>query len=222
MACCIILVSCAGQVPPQGGPVDTEPPFITTTFPADYSTGFTGDRIVLEFNEYVDRSSVQQSVFISPDVGSLEFDWSGREVEILFFEPLRDNSTYVVNVGTDVVDIRNRNRMAEAATLAFSTGTTIDPGMIEGFIVPRKRGDERSGVMIFAYQVDGLESDTLDPTRVKPDYVTQTGTEGRFVLRHLRLGRYRIVAVRDEFRNLLYDRETDDFGVPAFEPALTR
>ena len=217
----LLLSSCAGQRPPEGGPVDTVPPVIISTFPRQYATQYRGNRILLEFDKYVDHRSVEGSIFISPTVGPLEFDWSGREVEIRFSENLRPGRTYVVNVGTDVVDLHNRNRMAEAFTLAFSTGDSLDRGAIRGKVFPIKPTDSPSGVMIFAYNLKGLNPDTLNPCRTKPDYVTQTGEGGEFFLRFLALGPYRLLAVRDEYRNLVYDPETDEYGVPSKAVDLT-
>ena len=215
VALSLSLLSCAGQQAPQGGPIDTDPPHIVSTFPANYTTRFFGERIILEFNEYVDQRSVEESIFISPSVGTPGFDWSGREVEIRFSEQLRRHTTYVVNIGTDVIDVRNRNKMARAFTLAFSTGDEIDQGAIEGRVYPIQSQDSPEGIMILAYNLTGVDPDTLDPTKAKPDYVTQTGKGGDFFFRHIALGEYRLLAIRDEYRNLLYDPEADDFGIPA-------
>lgn len=205
----LLLLSCAGQVPPPGGPADTTPPTIVATFPDTNAVRVETNRIVLEFSEYVDRRSVEQSVFISPPPGPVEYEWSGTEVTILLAEPLREERTYVVSIGTDVTDRRERNRMAGGFTLAFSTGDSIDRGFISG----RVYDDKPEGVMVFAYQLDGRDPDTLHPARTRPDYVTQTGAGGRFTLANTALGTYRVIAVRDEFRDLLYALGTDQFGV---------
>ncbi|MBM4159882.1 MAG: hypothetical protein FJ217_02160 [Ignavibacteria bacterium] len=217
----LLALSCAGQRAPEGGPVDTDPPVIVSTYPQNYSTRYTGQSIVLEFDEYVDHRSVEGAIFISPSVGTLEFDWSGREVEIRFSESLRQNTTYVVNIGTDVADLRNRNKMAQSFALAFSTGDQIDRGVIEGKIYTIRSSDSPSGVMIFAYGLTGVNPDTLNPQHARPDYATQSGKGGEFSLRHLALGDYRLIAIRDEYKNLLYDPETDEFGVPPFGITLT-
>lgn len=217
----LLLLSCAGQVPPGGGPSDTDPPRIISTSPAPYTTSYRGNVIVFEFDEYVDRSSFVESIFISPSVGELTFDWSGTEVEIQFGSLLRENTTYVVTIGTDVRDTRNRNRMAQSFSLAFSTGTRIDPGAIEGRVYPLRSSDSPEGVIIFAYTLEGRDADTLNPARSRPDYVTQTGNGGKFFLYHLVLGTYRLYAIRDEYKNLLYDPETDEYAVPAYDVRLT-
>lgn len=217
----VSFLSCAGQFPLSGGPVDLAPPKIIATYPENNATHFQDQRILLKFDEHVERSSVEGSIFISPYVGALEFDWSGKEVEIRFADRLRDNTTYVVNVGTDVVDLRNRNRMASAYALAFSTGPIIDKGVLEGRVFSEKSGSDLSGIMVFAYRLDTLNPDTLDPKKTRPDYITQTSKLGEFSLRHVSLGRYRVMGVRDEYKNLLYVPEVDEYGMQSSEIILT-
>ncbi|MFQ5800077.1 MAG: Ig-like domain-containing protein, partial [Bacteroidota bacterium] len=212
-----VFFGCGGQLPPPGGPPDTTPPEIVRTFPPNNATNIATKYLELEFSELVDRRSVQESIFISPPIGTLEFDWSGRRVKVGFDEDLKNHTTYVVNIGTDVVDTRARIRMAAAHTLAFSTGDVIDPGVIEG----RVYDDEPEGLMIFGYRLDPIQPDTLNPSVTKPDYVTQTGKGGLFALNFIALGSYRLYAARDEHRNLLYDPEVDAYGVLQSDVTLT-
>jgi len=205
----MLLPACAGQILPGGGPPDTEPPLIIRTFPDSNAVRVQTSSVELEFSEYVDRRSVEESIFFSPYVGKLEFDWSGTDVSMRFSDSLRRNTTYVVNVGTDVRDIRAQNRMARGFTLAFSTGDSIDRGEIRG----RVFDEHPEGVMIFAYQLENIDPDTLNPVSVRPDYIMQTGTGGEFALSNIAFGPYRVMAVRDEYRNLTYDREIDEYGL---------
>jgi hypothetical protein len=212
----IILLGCANQQLPEGGPVDMTTPVIISIYPDSNKLNFNDNKLRLEFDRYVEERTLEESIFISPYVGRLEFDWSGTEVEITFSEKLRRNTTYVVNIGTDVRDhFRGQTHMAKAYTLAFSTGPDIDRGGIEGLVFPMKKGDASAGIMIFAYQLDGLNPDTLKPMTAKPDFITQTGKNGDFFLHHIPFGSYRIFAIRDEYRNLVYDREVDEYGVPS-------
>ncbi|HLF13604.1 MAG TPA: Ig-like domain-containing protein, partial [Bacteroidota bacterium] len=116
---------CASQVAPTGGPQDTVPPEIVSTSPSPGALNFRETNIVLEFSEYVDRRSFQESAFLSPSPGALRYEWGGSEVEISFAETLRPNTTYILTVGTDLKDTRN-NRLAETFNLPFSSGGTID------------------------------------------------------------------------------------------------
>ncbi|MBP1655603.1 MAG: hypothetical protein H6Q31_204 [Bacteroidetes bacterium] len=213
----IALAGCAGQVQPSGGPPDTIPPAIIRTIPDTNAVRVSTSFLELEFSEYVDRRSVEEAVFISPHLGTLEFDWGGTEVRITFQDTLRRNTTYVVTIGTDVVDIRAQNRMARSYTLAFSTGDSLDQGSMEGHVV-----DERpDGVMVFAYNLDGVDPDTLNPSHTRPDYIVQTGADGKFQLRNTVISTYRVIAVRDEYKNLVYDREVDQYGVSQNDITLT-
>lgn len=203
------MIHCAGQSPPPGGPVDSIPPTIVRTIPDSGAVRVKKNVILLEFSEYVDRRSVEDAIFISPPVGNVEYDWSGKELEIQLTDTLRANTTYVVTVGTDVIDLRAKNRMASGHTLAFTTGDSLDRGRISG----RVYDQQPEGVTLFAYRLDPIDPDTLDPAVVRPDYIMQTGNDGRFVFSSLAWGTYRLFAIRDEYRNLLYDRQLDQFGV---------
>ncbi len=212
-----LLVRCAGQVYPTGGPPDLTPPTIIRTVPDTNAVHVATHTITLEFSKYVVERTLEESIFISPYVGELEFDWNGPEVTIKFAEALKKNTTYVVNIGTDVRDMREQNRMAAGFTLAFSTGDSIDKGYIGG----RVFDDKPEGVMIFAYKLADIKPDTLDPGKVKPDYIMQTGKGGQFALSNIALGPYRLFAIRDEYKNLLYDKQIDQFGVTNHDIALS-
>lgn len=211
-------LNCAGQAPPSGGSPDTTPPSIVSTLPEQNTTDFHGNRLVFEFSEYVDRRSVEEAFFVSPSLGALEFEWSGREVDVKFDQPLREQFTYVVTMGTDVKDVRAGNRMAESFTLAFSTGAHLDSAGVEGRVFTEKP----EGVTILAYNLTHWNPDTLNPALCKPDYATQTGKEGAFRLEHMAWGTYRLFAVRDEYKNLLYDPQVDEYGVLNKDVELSR
>ena len=132
--------------------MDTIPPAIIRTVPDTNATHVSTSAIELEFSEYVDRRSVEESIFISPYLGKLEFDWGTTDVTVRFPDTLRRNTTYVVSIGTDVIDIRARNRMAQGFTLAFTTGDSLDQGSIRG----RVFDEHPDGVMMFAYNLAGI------------------------------------------------------------------
>lgn len=208
---------CAHQGAPAGGPVDKTPPQVVHTYPVNQTLHYGDNKFAFEFSKYVDRRSVEEAIFCSPNLGELKFDWGSTDVEVKFTRPLKENTTYIVTLGTDVVDMRNHNRMADAFSLAFSTGDHIDSGAVAGQVF----GQRPEGIMIFAYQLDGRVQDTLSPSRSLPDYLTQTGKDGSFMLRYLKLGRYRLIAIRDVYKNLLYDAQTDEYGVTSSDILLS-
>lgn len=199
---------CANQLPPGGGEADLIPPKIVSTYPENRTTGFGDNYFEIEFSEYVDKRTFKDAIFISPPVdGNLEVSWTNRYARVFFPSELRPDMTYSISIGTDVVDYNNRNRMDSAFTFAFSTGEKIDNGKIEGFVSDEKP----SGIMLFAYRIEG---DTIDPSIHKPDYISQAGTNGYFKLDYLAYGKYRIFAVKDEFRDRVFQPEQDLIGMP--------
>lgn len=207
----LLLVGCASQRPPEGGPKDTEPPVILESTPVNESTRFDGQEVTLEFSEYVQRQTFLEAVHISPlPAVEPEYEWSGSEVTILFQDTLRANRTYVITVGTKVKDVNAGNAMAETFHLAFSTGDSLDRGTFNGTIID----DEPSGVSVFAYLLEPGRADTLNPTKDRPDYLVQSADDGSFHFYNVTPGSYRVFAVRDKFNNVLYDVEADAIGVP--------
>ena len=211
----LILIKCANQLPPPGGEPDRIPPIIVEVYPPDGTTRFGDDYIELEFSEFVDKRSVTDAIFISPFIeGFLEYSWSGTTLEVKFPEKLKDDVTYTITIGTDVVDLNNKNRMAQAFTFTFSTGDKIDRKIISGKVY----GKEKEGVFIYAYNIDeGVDS----LLKRKPDYVSQTGTAGNFSLQGLGAGNYRVFAVSDQFKDYLYQQDQDQIGIPHQDVLLT-
>ncbi|HLX11793.1 MAG TPA: Ig-like domain-containing protein [Bacteroidota bacterium] len=211
LSCALFALSmffCAGAGTPTGGPIDTIPPVIIQTVPLPKTLNFHGDKITLSFSKYVDRYSVEKSIFFSPDPGRIKYDWSGTSVDLVFRKPLRDSTTYIMTLGTDVKDLRNGNKLAHTFYLPFSTGSEIDSASMSGRVFDANP----EGVMLFVYRLDGISPDTLDPRHTKPDNLGQTGKDGTFILPYLSKGKYRVFAVRNELRNYLYGQGMDEYG----------
>jgi hypothetical protein len=210
----IFLTDCANQLPPGGGDIDRIPPEITGVYPPDGTLNFSGDYFELSFSEYVEKRSVREAIFISPALeGNIELNWSGRNVRVRFPESLRENTTYNITIGTDVVDLNNRNRMAEAVNFSFSTGSQLDRRVITGRIYTERP----QGIFLFAYL---NPTDTLNPSKQRPTYISQSGLEGSYRIPGLAAGEYRVFAVQDEFRDLLFNADQDRIGIPYREVTL--
>lgn len=202
------MIKCASQLPPPGGEVDRIPPKIINVNPPDGTTDYNENYFEIEFSKYVDKRSVSDAIFISPFIeGSLELSWSGTTLEVVFPEKLKKDVTYTITIGTDVVDLNNKNRMAESFTFSFSTGNQIDKKIISGKVY----GKVKEGIFIYAYKLVGTPDSLL---KNKPDYVSQTGVGGNFSLRGLGEGNYRIFAVNDQYRDYLYQQDKDEIGIP--------
>ena len=204
----LLLSDCANQLPPGGGDIDRVPPVITEISPPDGTTNYKEDYFELTFSKYVDKRSLKDAIFISPTIkGNIELDWSGHSVKVIFPEKLKDSTTYVITIGTDLVDYNNKNRMAESVTFSFSTGNKVDKKIISGKVYDEKP----SGILIFAYK-KGKEDP--DPMKIKPDYISQAGNDGRYKIIGLAAGDYRVFAVYDQYRDFLFQPEQDKIGMP--------
>jgi hypothetical protein len=203
-----IILGCASQLPPGGGDVDRTPPEIVEVYPPNGTINYDDNYFEIEFSEYINKRTFNDALFISPIVeGRLQFEWTGTSINVEFVEGLKEDITYTITIGTDVVDLNNKNRMARSYSFSFATDSTIDRREIIGRVAQQ----ETEGVLIFAYKIDdGV--DTL--LKRKPDYVSQTSADGRFHLNGLGESEYRLFAVKDEYRDLIYDMNQDLIGVP--------
>ncbi|MBK7106318.1 MAG: Ig-like domain-containing protein [Ignavibacteriae bacterium] len=199
-------MSCANQLSPPGGEKDIIPPQIISSYPENGMTNFEDNYIEFTFSEYVNKRTINDAFFISPILEDVpEFSWTNKSVEINFNEKLKENTTYSIVIGTEVTDINNNNKMIEPFILTFSTGSKIDSGNISGKIF----ADKADGTMIFAYV---NKSDTLNIYKNKPNYVSQINKKGEYKISGLANGTYELFAVKDQFKNLVYDKGEDLIG----------
>ncbi len=203
----LFITGCANMQPPDGGEVDRTPPEVVEVTPANGTTLFKGKEIELKFSEYVDKRTFKEAVFISPALEKgFEVEWSGKTATIIFNEELKPDVTYNITIGTSVVDLNNSNNMAKAYSYAISTGDVLDKGTILGKIYDK----DPNKVFVFAYRL-GNPGDSL--LKRKPDYVTQVGPSGEYVLTGLAQGDYRLFAVGNSFGDLIYNLNTDRIGI---------
>ncbi|MFA6572441.1 MAG: Ig-like domain-containing protein [Bacteroidota bacterium] len=209
------IAGCANPLPPSGGPPDKTPPTVLETEPKNGTLNFSDNKIFVRFDKYMDKSKVAENIFISP-TKNFTFDWSGKKLYIKFEESLDTNTTYCFTLGTDYTDIY-QNKPAEAFQLTFSTGSSLDSGIIKGKLFDQSP----QGVNIVAYRLEGINPDTLNPTHTKPYSRTQVGTSGNFEFRALKNGKYRVFAIRDKFKDGSYDEGIDGFGASPKDYAVT-
>jgi len=206
----LLLASCANIQAPSGGPPDTTPPKIIETKPANKATNFRNDRVILKFDKYMNKNSVIENTYIQP-ITKAEFDWSGKELEIIFKDNLLENTTYTINLGTEYSDFYN-NKPQNSFTLIFSTGNQIDTGTINGVVTTA----EPHGLYVFAYKITNLNPDTVDFYKTTPNYRVQVGSSGEFSLQGLADGKYRLILVKDVFKDVLIN-ENQDFYSTAYQ-----
>ena len=214
--CFIIFCTCAVQAPPGGGPVDTAPPAITKTYPENNTANLDiQTEISVTFSKYMNRISVERSVFISPQI-EVDLRWKGKTLHIRPKENLSEDGTYMVTIGSGARDLKN-NSMERSYSWAFSTGEYVDEGKISGKVFGE---NDASGILIYAFNVNINED--INPETGVSDYTTQTDRSGVFRLNNIAAGTYRLFAVKDINKNLLYDVEQDYIGIPCCDVTIAK
>ncbi|MFN3345163.1 MAG: Ig-like domain-containing protein [Chloroherpetonaceae bacterium] len=210
----LLLSRCAIDIPPTGGPEDKTPPRVIAVFPDSGALRVQTNKLQVRFDKYIVTQSLRNALFFSPRIDDYEVESDGKEAEIILYEPLKPNRTYACTITKALTDIRG-NSLAQSFTFAFSTGSTIDSGMISGTVYSAENRFIK-GATVFAYFIpegDTLFADTLNPSRTPPDYIAQTNDNGQFQLSFLKNGSYRLFAIVDKNQNLLFD-SGEPFAIP--------
>lgn len=209
LAVSLLWAGCAKQARPPGGPVDREAPTVVAHVPAmDATLVSTSSAIEVEFNEPMERKSVEESVFLTPGGDELDMSWSGRRLHIEPQDGLARDRTYTVTIGTDARDLR-RNRMEDAFQLSFSTGQRLDEGALHGRVIDVD-DTPANGAFVWAFDMESHDSDL----RTDPTYVTQTGADGTWRFERLAPAAYRVIAFLDGDRDQQPDG-TEPLAVPS-------
>ena len=221
----LILVSgCATPIRPSGGPVDSTPPRLLSSVPANGDVRVEAERVVLEFSERLDESSASRAVAVAPTLDSPpQIRVRGRRLEIAFPDSLRPQTTYVISLGTELKD-EHGVALQRPITMAFATGDVLDRGRIAGKLVDPASNSGTGGFQLFAYRLPAafgvLDSLAIPPDSVEalfrgpharyrlpdprtdaPTYSTETNGDGSFQFDYLREGPYFVVALEDLNRN---------------------
>ena len=207
---CGVLLSCAKQSSPMGGPRDEDPPKLISSSPADQSTNIKPDKIVLTFDEYVGLENPAKGVVITPKINKdlVEFTALKNTITVLLKQELEDSTTYVFDFQKSVVDISERNP-AEKLKLVISTGSQIDSLNLSGslrFPFAEVKEDYKN-VLVGIYPLD----DSTDVFTAPPYYLGQVDTLGNFNLTNLKAGAYRAYAWRDTNGNLKAESKSEDY-----------
>ncbi|MCX6827008.1 MAG: Ig-like domain-containing protein [candidate division Zixibacteria bacterium] len=206
------LAGCAKIELPPGGPIDRTGPFILVTVPSPDSTRVPRDNLIsIQFSEEVNRKSAEAATFISPRVKEgIKYNWHGRTMNMVMPDSFIPNTTYIVNLGTTLVDFRN-NKMAKSFQFAFSTGENIAEGRIIGMVFQQNK--PAAGITIALYDslflTNGKSFDSIYPL-----YLTQSGDSGNYGLQYLPNGKYMLLAFEDKNKNQLFDYSDEAYGLP--------
>lgn len=204
----LALVSCARQGAPTGGPKDTTPPSVDTLYSTrNYSTRFKPSKIELRFDEWVTLSDAANQIVVSPPLAKRpEVILRGKTVTLTFdpSEQLRDSATYTINFGTAVKDLHEGNS-AKDLRFVFSTGDLIDSLRVSGRVADALSGEPVENISVMLYDI---AADSV-VRKSRPYYFSRTDKSGRFDIRNVKAGRFKVAAIEDADQNLRWDGENE-------------
>lgn len=196
----ILLVQCGMRGTPTGGTKDTTPPIITKSSPENFSTNFTGTKISIKFDEYVQVKSFKKHFIISPPIKSLpKYRLSGKTLVLNFDTTFNKNTTYSMFFGDAIVDL-NEGNVLDSNLFVFATGDILDSLTLSGSIQDAFTGENESEMLVHLYQ-NQIDS---APSTILPTYFAVV-KNGKFTFNNLAEGSYKIFALKDGNRNYLYD-----------------
>jgi len=218
----ILFYSCASMGTPEGGPFDETPPRLFKSIPAANATRFGGRRIELFFDEYVSIEKPSEKVIITPPQKTMPVIRAiGKKITVELKDTLIPNITYTLDFTDGIVDYNEKNPL-EGFTFAFATGDVIDSLMISGWLLNAENLEPMPNVIV------GIHSNLEDSAFTSLPFLrtTMTNDRGKFSIRNIAPGTYRLYALKDANRNYKFDQKTEDIAfhdsliVPSFEPAI--
>ncbi len=210
----LLACGCASDRPPAGGPPDTTPLQVVYSSPAHRQTNVTTRKIELAFNNYIVGRQLLRTLAFSPSAGKYDIDTDGKHVTITFAQPLEKSRTYTLTIDKNLKDIRGSS-FSKPFNLTFSTGSTIDSGIIEGRVFNQDESPA-DNALILAYASgpsDNISDNKIGLLHKEADYIAQTDASGAFRLGNIVPGTYRIFAIDDRNRDMRYDENTEEIAL---------
>ncbi|KAA6329473.1 hypothetical protein EZS27_021724 [termite gut metagenome] len=218
-----VVCSCASIGRPEGGPVDETPPLFIRSTPAANSIENTRTKIILEFNEFIKLENVNEKVVISPpQIQQPEIKPNGKKITVNILDTLKENITYTIDFSDDAISDNNEGNPLGHFTFAFSTGNTIDTMAVSGTLLNASDLEPVKGMLV------GLHADLADSafTSLPLDRVSRTDSRGRFTVKGVAPGTYRLYGLKDADQNYAFTQKSeaiafhDSLIVPRFEERM--
>ena len=203
---------------PTGGLRDSLPPVYKTSNPLPNSLNFKGDKVEIEFDEYVQLKDGFEKIVVSPPTKSpFVAKAVGKKVVVEFRDTLMANTTYTVDFSNSIVDNNESNPFNEYF-FSFSTGDVLDSLSMSGYLLNAKDLSPAVGVLVGAYK---QHDDSVFVTKAF-DRIAKTDENGRFTLRNLEPVPYRVFALNDVNSNYYFDQpgESVAFLDSVFTPVM--
>ena len=194
----LILLGCAAQMSPQGGPVDTQGPqllYISHSLNSNISN--TDEKIIFYFDEFINPISVVNAINI---INFKDYDYQLRGKKIILSPKKRwpNHNIIKINISRNLSDL-NGNTMNEPIQSSFAKPEFKNKNIINGKLI-------NTNNTIFEV---GLYSDKDDLLIEK----TESNNLGEFQFQYLEEGKYIIIAVENKINDLENDLMLRRYGI---------
>ncbi len=197
----VLLVACANKASgPQGGPKDETPPVVLKETPLNGALNYKSKEIIVEFDEIIQLENIQDNVLISPPQQKQpEITSYNKKLSVVFLEDLQDSTTYTIQFGNAIVDNNEKNPLKDY-TFSFATGNRIDTLEISGTMVNAADLNPVSGILV------GIHAELDDSLFTTKPFmrIGKTDENGKFTIKNIREGKYRIFGLNDVSRDYMF------------------
>lgn len=210
--CMVFLcVRCAQITPLTGGKKDTTAPKVIKSVPENTSVNFSSTQIEIQFDEFITLKDLAGQFVITPQTKELpEIEASGKKLKITFNEALLPNTTYKLFFGNAICDIHEYTPY-QNFEYVLSTGATIDSLKLSGKVI--YAFDKKPAAKFLIGLYDATSSDSII-YKEKPLYISKTDASGNFHFNYLPSKQFKLVAINDQNKNLLYDGSEEQIAFP--------
>lgn len=199
---------CAQIGAPTGGPRDSIAPRLVSSSPVLKATSVKGNKITLNFDEYVEVRDVQKNVLVSPyQKTTPTVDYKLKTVTVKFKDSLLPNTTYSINFGSAIVD-NNEGNPLKNFTYVFSTGPQIDSFTLHGKVLLAETGGVDSAITALLYR--NMSDSAVQ--KLPPDYMARLNGKGEFDFVNLPAGKFALYALKDGDGGKTYNSKVELFA----------
>lgn len=206
------MFSCAQMGTIDGGDEDTTAPRLKRSKPKIYSGNVHKKKAKLRFNEFFTLEKIDQKFLMSPPhyEKAPKIKVRGKKLITKFKEPLRDDTTYTLQFFDCIQDYHEGNHEPDY-DFVFSTGAVCDSFAISGTVRDAETLTKEDNLLVGIYAENMLNEDSCF-LKYKPTYITRTDTAGRFKVKNISPGRYKIFVLGDINETQKFDLENEKIG----------
>lgn len=220
IATMLIVVGCANMGQPDGGWYDETPPHVVGSMPADLSTNVNAKKITIYFDEFIKVDNPSEKVVVSPpQLETPEIKGAGNKITVQLNDSLKPNTTYTIDF-SDAISDNNEGNPLGNYTYCFSTGQAIDTLEVSGYVLEAENLEPIKGILVGLYANLADTAFTTEPML----RVSRTDSRGRFNIKGVAPGDYRIYALQDADNNYQFSQKSEklafshDIITPSWKP----